>query len=176
MAVHVGADDVHLVGPGGPDFGAVDLRALSRCGRLAIELAQLGIRLRVGIGVHAGPPRDAAVARAARSGSHFTARNDRILRLLPAPATPSAFLRRRRVVLIRHSLGRTAIALELRLDPIAGLAIALGALAAIAKLRQTLDGGLVFLEFEASYQGRMGSFGWAAGVAGCCPKGSSPPA
>ena len=66
-------------------------------------------------------------------------------------APPRCCLRRqpariRRVV--RHALGLAAIALELRLDPVDRVAIALRAFAAIAKLGQALDRGLVPLEFQ----------------------------
>src|SRR6185295_2384689 len=43
---------------------------------------------------------------------------------------------------------RAAVALELRLDPIDGVAISLGALAAIAKPREPFDRCLVFLEIQ----------------------------
>jgi hypothetical protein len=52
-----------------------------------------------------------------------------------------------------NALGvRAAEALQLSFDPVCGVAIALRALAAIAKLGQPLDGGLVFLEFEPAHQ------------------------
>ena len=162
VSVHVRADDVHLVGPGGPDLGAVDLLARSRCGRLAIELAQLFIRLRVGIVVDAGPPRDPAIARAARSGSHFTAGNDRIRRFLPAalPPPPPPFGRRRRVVLILQPLGRAAVALELRLDPVDGLAIALVPWRRSPNCVRPLMVALYFSRSRRPTSVRIGSVAW----------------
>jgi hypothetical protein len=53
------------------------------------------------------------------------------------------------VVLVLDAVGvGAAVTLELRLDPIGGGAIAIGALAAITELRQSFDGRLVFLQVE----------------------------
>ena len=43
---------------------------------------------------------------------------------------------------------RAAVALELRFDPVDGLAIAIRSLPPIAELRQPLDGGLVAFQIE----------------------------
>ena len=78
-----------------------------------------------------------------------------LTRAAPAAAATSAALPAGRVaplrrdVLVLDALGRTAVALELRLDPVDRGAVAIGALAAIAELREPLDGGLVSLEIEA---------------------------
>src|SRR4029079_11468178 len=67
--------------------------------------------------------------------------------LSTTPAATSASGARR--VRICDALGvRAAVTLELCLDPVERLAIALGPLAAIAELRQALDRGLVFFEIE----------------------------
>ena len=51
MTIHVSADDVHLLRMRRADFGAIDLFALARLGRLGIQRAQffVGLQLRVGI-------------------------------------------------------------------------------------------------------------------------------
>ena len=51
-----------------------------------------------------------------------------------------------------RSVVRAAVALELRLDPVGGRPVAVGALAPVAELRQPLDGGLVFLQVEPADQ------------------------
>ncbi len=70
----------------------------------------------------------------------------------PGAAASRSAARRLRVVLVAHALGGTAVALELRLDPVDRLAVTRRALAAIAKGGQALDCGFVFLEIEASDQ------------------------
>ncbi len=53
-AVHVAADDVHLVGMRGADLRAVHFLTLAVDRLLRVELAQLRIGLRERVGVHAG--------------------------------------------------------------------------------------------------------------------------
>ena len=66
-------------------------------------------------------------------------------------------LRRRRLVLIRDALDvLAAVLLELRLDPVDGVTIALRALPAVAELRQSFDSVLVSLEVEAIDEGLHG--------------------
>src|SRR6185312_17082198 len=50
--------------------------------------------------------------------------------------------------------GRAAVALQLRLDPVDRIAVALRALAAVAKLRQPLDRRLVLRQVQATDEGR----------------------
>src|SRR5437667_102944 len=62
--------------------------------------------------------------------------------------------RRRRHILIGDPLdGCAAVAFQLRLDPVDGVAIALGALPAIAELRQSLDRRFVLVQVEPTDKG-----------------------
>ena len=77
VAVHVRAEDVHLVGPRGADPGAVDLRALAVGRFLQVERAQRLVRLGQGIADDAGGPpvaEDRAAARTAAVASDASAR------------------------------------------------------------------------------------------------------
>src|SRR5262249_42398413 len=64
VAVHVRADDVHLLRPRGPDLRAEDLFARPVRRGLLVELTDPRIGLRGRVLVHAGLPLDAAKARA----------------------------------------------------------------------------------------------------------------
>ena len=89
------------------------------------------------------------VADAARPAAALTARR------IAAPARAAAARPARGgggLVVVRDPLGRAAVALELRLDPVDRGAVAIGALAAIAELRQPLDRRLVLFEIEAADQ------------------------
>src|SRR3990172_827151 len=67
-----------------------------------------------------------------------------------SPPAPAPTHRR---VLVPDALGvRAAVALELRLDPVHGRAIAVRPLPAVAPLRHSLDRGLVALEFEPPHE------------------------
>jgi hypothetical protein len=75
----------------------------------------------------------------------------------PAAAAPLTGARRivaalRGDVLVFDALGRTAIALELLLDPVHRGPVAVSALPPIAELREAFDGRLVALEVEAADQ------------------------
>src|SRR6185436_2994910 len=87
--------------------------------------------------------RHAAVARPADAGANLAAR-DRRRRLWP----PRLRTLGRRAVDVLQALGRTAVAFELRFDPIDGGAVAVGALAAVTESRQLLDRRLVPIERE----------------------------
>ena len=140
--VHVRADDVHLAGTRGADLGAVDLFTGPVFGRLAVQRAQPRVGLAHGVVVHAGP--HALPARTAAAGG---------ARVWVRRATsPRLRIRRRRLELVPEAPGRAAVALELRLDPVDGPAIPLGALAPVAELRQSLDRGLVALEIEPRHE------------------------
>src|SRR5215203_6148347 len=70
------------------------------------------------------------------------------------PRSRMSLTSRRRIVLVRDALDVLAsVRLELRLDPVDGVTIALRALPAIAELRQSFDGVLVSLEIEAIDEG-----------------------
>src|SRR5258705_9975146 len=64
-AVHMRADDVHLLGVRGADLGAVDLFARARRGGLGVERAYTRVGLLERIAVDAGPGADPTVAAAA---------------------------------------------------------------------------------------------------------------
>ena len=158
-AVHVPADDVHLVGVGGADLRAVDLLALARHRWRRVEGAQCRVRLRQRVVVDAGARPRAAIdaaplgAPAPPASGGATAR-----RTGAAPAPPGRLSRatspcRWRFPLVRDALDvGAAVAAELRFDPVHGLAIALGALTTIAELREALDRGLVLGEIETRHQ------------------------
>src|ERR1051326_8983051 len=55
-------------------------------------------------------------------------------------------------VLVDHPLRRTSVALELRLDPVDGFAIPLGALTPVAELSEAAKGLLVFLELQPLHE------------------------
>ena len=100
----------------------------------------------------------AASRRAGASGSVFTPVGARLPRRRPPPTArvrAGRFGRPARLrllvgrVAVVQALGvRAAVALELRLDPVDGRAIAVGALAAVAELGEPLDRRLVALEIE----------------------------
>ena len=144
------ADDVHLVGVRRADLGAVDFLPLGPASSARVfERAKLGVGLLQRIVVDAG-----ARANAAQCGRRRTPhrRHGRA----PAPPRPPARAACRSagaVYIVRDALRvRAAVALELRFDPVDRGAIALGALAAIAELRQSLDRRLVLLEVEPADQ------------------------
>ena len=78
-------------------------------------------------------------------------------------ASPRAAARRRRVVLVLDAIGRAAITLQLGFDPVDSVAVAFGALAAVAKLCKALDRRLVSLEVKTADK----STDWI--VCGCRP-------
>ncbi len=147
MAVHVRADDVHLVGPRRADLGAVHLFASAVGGRLGVERAQLLVRLAHWVVVDAGTGAQAARPPATLRGGN------RVGIGRPWRRCPCGRVARRCREGVLDPLGvGAAVTLELRLDPVHCLAIALGALATIAELREALDGGLVFFEIEPADQ------------------------
>ena len=91
---------------------------------------------RIGIVVDAGGPavaphREIAASAAARSG-------DRL---------------RRRLILILEAFGvRTAVAFQLRLNPVDRRTVAISTLPTVTELRQALDGGFIFLEIESVHE------------------------
>jgi hypothetical protein len=111
---------------------------LARSGRrrLRIERAQCFVRLLRRIGVDA--------CRRPNPSGNAAARHS-----APRAAAASARIRRR-IVGVSDALGRTAVALELRFDPIDRRTIAIAALPPIAELSEALDGRLVFLEIESA--------------------------
>src|SRR5439155_25428218 len=126
--------DVHLAGMDAPDLGAVHLFARARRARLRVERAQPGVGLPEGIVVYAGAGAPAAVA--ATAGG-------------PAGVRPGA---RRRggglIVVFQASDVGTAVAPELRFDPVHRGAVSVGALAAVTELGEAFDRRLVLLEVE----------------------------
>src|SRR5262249_52235368 len=140
VAVHVRADDVHLVGELGPDFRDVDLVDGTGNDRPGIERADLFVGLRHRIAVDAGAGAiayDSGASLAAVSAATFTT----AARAGPGTAgASSAFSRthdRRRYAraAFAHGHGRVvldppgvgvAVAFELRLNPVHCVAIALG--------------------------------------------------
>ncbi len=138
VAVHVRADDIHFIGVHGADFRAIDLFTRARLGRLRIQGAQLLIQLQLGIFIDAGVRLDAPVARATHR--QIRVRRDRWTTGSPRLGGGIRVLEPRDI--------RAAVALELRLDPVAGRAIAIGSLPSVAEFRQTLDGRLESLEIQ----------------------------
>src|SRR5206468_10616946 len=67
VAVHVAADDVHLLRVGAADLGAVHLLARTRRVGLGVDPPERGVGLQIGIQVHAGGPAG-ALARPRRPG------------------------------------------------------------------------------------------------------------
>jgi hypothetical protein len=147
VAVHVAADDVHLLGVSGADLGAVHHLARPRRRRLHVERAKLFVRLLHRVRVHAG-------RRLHASGPAATLRKTGI-----AATASTGRARRRRVVGVRDPSGRAPVALELRFDPVNRRAIAIRALAPIAELRQAFDRGFVSLQIEPPHQ-RGDRIGW----------------
>jgi hypothetical protein len=132
-------DDVHLVGMGCAEFGAIDHFARSVGGGLHVQRAQLFIGLLHRIGVDAGW--DAMTARLAAALCQSS---------IAAAATSR--IRRRRLVFVFDAVGGAAIAFQLCLDPVDRVAIPVRALTAVAELSQSLDGCLVFFEFQSADQ------------------------
>ena len=101
-----------------------------------------------------------------RMGSVFTPVGPQIAAQTPAAGGGARSGRFRRPARLRLLVGRVtvvqalgvraAVTLELRLDPVDGRAIAVGALAAVAELGEPLDRRLVALEIETSDQNRDG--------------------
>ena len=141
VAVHVAADDVHLVGVRRPDLGAEGFFARPVGRRLHVQRAKLFVGLLHRIGVDAGPRADAAQPATAL----------RLVRASPRIAA-SAPIGRRRLVFVMNAVGRAAVALELRLDPVDCRAVAVGALTPVAELRESFDRRLVFLEVEPRHE------------------------
>src|SRR6266700_313327 len=146
-AVHVGADDVHLVGPRRADLRANHLFARAGNARLRVELAQLRIGLRFGRVIHARGRCHAAQSRTPGAGPDLAAGDHgagRVALLRPRS--------RRRLVHVIDALGRAAEALQPAFDPVDRCAIAIGPLPPVAECGQTLDRGLVYLQIEPSDQ------------------------
>ena len=95
------ADDVHLLGMGRADLGAVDLFARTRRRRLRVELAQLRVGLRIGSVLT--PVRDADAARRGRRPAPVRRARGRPAAAAAAP--PRRGVVRRRVVLVLDALG-----------------------------------------------------------------------
>ena len=135
---------------------------------LGCELSSrsLAIGLGVGIVVDARAPAiaedgAAALTRTAAPAAALSAGCGRALASpgAPAGAGPRRLSARRRhraapgrrlVVVLDAFRVRAAVALELRLDPVDGGAVAIGSLTAIAELRQALDRGLVLFQIESA--------------------------
>src|SRR5439155_11154845 len=145
-SVHVGADDVHLVGSRRPDLRAIHLFSRAGGAWLGVELTKLRIGLRFGSVVHARRHRNAADSRASGAGADFPTGHGNGHAALRSP------LRLWRVVLVLDAPGVTAEALQLAFDPVDRCAIAIRPLAPIAEFGQSLDRGLVPLQFEPSDQ------------------------
>src|SRR5204863_535026 len=71
-AVHMRADDVHLLGVRGADLRAVHLLPRARRGGLGVERAYTRVGLLERIAVDAGPRADPAVAAAARGAARIS--------------------------------------------------------------------------------------------------------
>jgi hypothetical protein len=152
-AIHVGADDVHLVRELRADLRAVDLIAWRGPwrSRLRVESAQGLVGLQQRIVVHAGAramAEQGTATLAARSAQATAAHRGR----RPSRrcgARPGSGSRSGLGELVGHALGvRAAVAPELSLDPIECFAIAFGALSPIAEPGELLDRGLVAIEIE----------------------------
>src|SRR5256884_1242803 len=121
------------------DLGAVHLVAGAGRAGLRVERAQPGVGLPEGIVVDAGSGAHATVAAATRSAGRIA-------------WEPDSFRQRHgsaRLILVletRHVA--TAVALELRLDPVNGGTVAVRGLAAGAEAGEALDGRLVALQGE----------------------------
>ena len=124
MAIHVTADDVHLVRMRRTDLRAVHLLPLAIGRRLRIERAQRQVLLVERVRVDA------------RADAIASNPSTALRRIARRPLPPSSGWPRRRRVLVRDALGvRAAVALELRLDPIDGRAVPVRALASITEPR-----------------------------------------
>ncbi len=145
-SVHVGADDVHLVGPRRADFRAINFLARAGSAWLRVELAQLRIGLRFRIVVHARGHRNAADSRASGAGADFPAGDGN------GRAALQSKLRLRRAVLVLDASGIAAEALQLVFDPVDRCAIAIRSLPPIAEFGQAFDRGLVPVQIEPSDQ------------------------
>ncbi len=150
QTVHVTAHDVHLVGVLRAHLRAVDLLALTRCRLLSIQLAKPRVGLPERVAIHTRRRDVAAHPRPAHTPpflAHPPILGDLLrARALPRPLAAGARTRR---VFVRDPLGRRApVALQLLLDPVHRRTIAIGALLAVAELREPLDRGLVALERE----------------------------
>src|SRR5262249_1824288 len=130
-------------------LGAVHVFSFAGRARLRIQLAQLGIRLALRIVIHPdGRPLSAeATATLWRAGCH----------LRPAAASPLL----RTVGVAEPAYLCAPVKSQLRLDPIDGGAIAVRALAPVAKAGEGLDGCLVTLEIQARHKlsGRVCRYG-----------------
>jgi hypothetical protein len=173
VAVHMGADDVHLVGAGRADLAAVHLFPRPRRHRLRVELSKPEIGLRIGIGVHAGGRTNAA--RAAAANGEWSSRSTARVAALPDSTAPAAPLSRRRLILVLEASDvRAAIAFELGFDPGDRRPVTVRPLPPIPELRQPLDRGFVSLEIKSSDQRHHGVVGrgilrrggWCSGALG----------
>ncbi len=139
-AVHMGADDIHLARMGSADLGAPDFLAVARHGRRGVEGAQGRVGLGIGITVDAGGAADAARPRAA---------DIEVGRIVVIGLGGGDAVLRLRTELVGQPFGvGAAVTLQLRLDPVQRVAVALRTLAAVTELGQALDGGLVFAKVE----------------------------
>ena len=165
------------ISPGviGADLRAVDHRHRTGNDRPLVQLAKLDVRLALGVVVDTGRSAETLAAGAApnrivwRAGWHsrqapLPGRHRRRLCAPPPPPPPPRaaasastsgrlWVRRqpaRILRVVRQPLGRAAIALELRFDPLDRVTIPLRAFTAIAKLSQPFNRGLVLLEIQAA--------------------------
>ena len=161
MAIHMRADDVHLVGTRRANLRAIHLFARAGGRRLRVELAR-------------------SSGRVARSGLVFTPVGLVMPRYREPPwpprISPLAITglgddgsECPGAVAVRGGAGLyvyltrsvcAAEALELRLNPVDSRAVAVGALPAIAELGQALDGRLVLLQVEPADQRLHRLVGW----------------
>src|SRR5262249_23729625 len=147
-------------GVGRTDLGAVHLFARAGLVVLRVDAAKRGVGLEVGIEV------DAGAAAGAFLGQHDARSSGRPARRRGVAGEAELAA----VVHVMDSLGvGAAVALELRLDPVDGGAIAVGALATVAESGEAEDSVLVVLEVEAADErddagverlGGRGSWSW----------------
>ena len=153
----MGADDVHFVGAGRADLGAVDLFALAGRAGLRVERAQARVGLLVDVVIRVGGRGDTAVAGTADAGADFAAGDGDIG---PGAATSLGRRGRRHNARVFHTLGvGAAVAFQLRFDPVDSGAIAIGAFEPIAELGEPLDRGFVTIEVEATDESLHGVAG-----------------
>src|SRR5258708_18582728 len=163
MAIHVRADDVHLLGVGRADLRAKNFLSFARRIPLGVDSPQRGVGLEQRVGVDAGSRSrtfdhvagsivaDAVDSFAGRVGASASATASSAAR--GTPLTGDTVHTVGRVVsqlaarvLVDDPLGvGAAVALELRLDPRDRVTVALRSLAPIAELRQAADRRLVLL-------------------------------
>ena len=140
VTVHVGADNIHFPRVSRADLGAENFLARTGGRRLGVQRAQFLVGLLERVRVHAD--------RRAVAAHHAAA-----LRAGCAPGRRAARLPRiGRKIVVFNPLGRVAVALQLRLNPINGGLVAISALPAVAELGKRLDCRLVFFEVQLRHQ------------------------